>query len=498
MNHIHASNPFSILSQEEISHIHNATLDILENAGVRFLCDSALKIFRETGLRVDDEKKVYFPPDVVETCIRSVPSSFVRHPLNPTDHPLVRLGAGEVHFGTGSTTAYVVDLDGNYRTGTEEDIANFGRLSDAMPHLDIGNGMIWAQDVPSSVFHARYVEVLTKNCGKVQPAGDGLDQKTTDDIIRLVEILLGGREEIGRKKTFTMTVCPQKALTFDEEATVIIETAKVNLPNEICPMPLCGSMHPVTLAGAIAQGNAEFLSGAVLNQLVNAGAPMIYMIWPGMMDMAAATNVFGCPEQVLMCAAFAQIARHYQIPSNITVGQTDSKVPDQQAGYEKMMGILLAALAGADEIAVVGGLLDSGRVGNYEQLLIDDEIAGYVQRILGGIEVTDEKLGIDVILKVGPGGTFLEHGHTLKYFKEEQHLPRLSDRSVRQTWEAKGAKDIRKRANETARQILGEHRPLYLSDKTISELEKEVAAIYRREGQSYRPFPVSYNGLPRR
>jgi trimethylamine--corrinoid protein Co-methyltransferase len=400
------------------------------------------------------------------------------------------LGDGNVHFGTGSTTAFVLDLDGTYRTGTENDIANFGRLSDAMNYLEVGNGMIWAQDVPKSVFHARYVEVLTKNCGKIQPAGDGLDQKTTDDIIRLVETVLGGRDEIGKKKTFNMTVCPQRALTFDEEATVIIETARAKLPNEICPMPLSGSMHPVTLAGALVQGNAEMLGGVVLNQLANPGAPMIYMIWPGMMDMSAVTNVFGCPEQVLLCTGFAQIARVYQIPSNIIVGQTEAKAPDQQAGYEKMMGMLLAALAGADEIALVGGLIDSGRVANYEQVLIDEEMAGYVQRILKGIDVAQDKLALDTIIEVGPGGTYLEHDHTLKYFKEEQHYPKLTDRSIRQAWEAQGSKDIREKAKEEARQILSEHKTDHLSDKTISELEREVAKIYKRESIEYRPFPI--------
>ena len=206
-----------------------------------------------------------FPPDVVEACIRSTPSSYVRYPVDSTKHPPVRIGDGSVRFMTGSTVATVLDLDGNYREGTEEDIANFAKLSDALDNFEIGNGMVWAQDVPQSVFHARFVEVLSKNCGKVQPAGDGLDQKTTDDIIRLVEIVLGGKEEIERKKTFSMGLCPQRALTYDEEATVIIETAKVKIPCWIIPMALTGSMHPITLSGALVQSNAEFLGGVVLN-----------------------------------------------------------------------------------------------------------------------------------------------------------------------------------------------------------------------------------------
>ena len=223
---------------------------------------------------------------------------------------------------------------------------------------------------------------------------------------------------------------------------------------------------------------------------MNTGAPIAMTPWPGMMDMAAMTNVFGCPEQVLMNLGFTQLAKYYRIPSNICAGQTDAKIPDQQAGYEKMMGVLLGALSGADMVAVFGGLIDSGRVGNYEQVVIDDEIAGYVQRILKGIEVTEEKLRIDVIHEVGHGGSFLEHEHTLNYFKEEQFFPRLSHKAVRQRWEAEGSKDTRERAIEKARQILTEHKPAPLPDGVISELEREVAAIYKREGEAYRPFPV--------
>lgn len=481
-------NPFKILSEDEICRIHTATLDLLENTGVKFLCDNALKVFKSAGFRIDDEKNVYFPPDVVERCIRSVPPAFTRYPLNADKFKPVRLKEGNVYFGTGSTTAYVLDLDGNYRQGTEQDIADFARLSDAMDNLVIGNGMIWSQDTPRSVFHARYVEVLSKNNGKVMPAGDGLDQKTTEDIINLAAVVLGGYEEIGRKKTFTMTALPQRALTWSEEAVVVIETAKAKLPNEICPMPLCGTMHPVSLAGALVQGNAETLSGVVLNQLVSPGAPIMYMVWPGITDMSAATNIFGCPEQVLMNAAFTQLARFYNIPSNIIVGQTDSKIPDQQAGYEKMMGMLLVALAGANEIALVGGLIDSGKVANYEQVVIDDEIAGYIKRILYGIDVTEDKLAIDVINQVGHGGNFLSHEHTLKYFKEEQHFAKLSDRSARNSWVAAGSKNIRKKAVEKAREIIKNHRPNHLSGKTIDNLEREVAAIYKREGEKYIPF----------
>ncbi|MCL4377407.1 MAG: trimethylamine methyltransferase family protein, partial [Actinobacteria bacterium] len=345
------------------------------------------------------------------------------------------------------------------------------------------------QDIDPRVFHARYVEVIAKNNGKVMPAGDGLDQKTTEDIINLVSVVLGGYSEISKKKTFTMTAVLQRALTWSEEAVVIIETSKAGLPNEICPTPLVGSLHPATLAGALVQGNAEILSGIVLNQIVNPGAPVMYMTWAGMMDMSSTlSNVFGCPEQVLLSAAFAQMAKFYEIPSNIITAFTDSKIPDQQCGYEKMTGLLLTALAKPDEIALVGGLLEGGKVANYEQLVIDNEIAGYVKRIIKGIDINDDKLALDIISETGPGGNYLSHTHTLKHFKDEQYFQKLSDRSTRQVWENAGSREITFKARETAAAILNEFKPNHLDNKIISELERETAKIYRREGVSYKPY----------
>ncbi|MFH0964689.1 MAG: trimethylamine methyltransferase family protein [Planctomycetota bacterium] len=491
MNELQNRATLRVLADEELRRIHAATLEILETTGVKFLCEEAIAVFRENGVPVDGEGVVRFSPEVVERAIRTSPSSFTRHNLDPK-RPPVRWGGGDCYIGTGSTVAYIVDLEGRYRPGTEEDIACFARLSDAMEHLPIGNGMVWAQDIPKPVFHARYIEVLAKNNSKVVPAGDGLDCKTSRDLVRCSQAILGGVEEQKRKKTFTMTALPQQALLWSVEAAAVIEPAKAGLPNEICPMPLLGSMHPVTLAGGLVQMNVEMLSGIVLNQLVNPGAPVVWMSWPGMLDMAVASNVFGCPEQGLFSAASAQLARWYGIPSNIIVGQTDSKLPDQQAGYEKMMSVLLAALAGADEIALAGGLIDFGRIACYEQVVIDNEMAGYVQRALKGITVTSEKLAIDVIREVAHGGNYIAHEHTLNHFRDEQYFPTLSNRHMRQRWEAEGSKDLRELAVERARKILKEHRVHPLSKEQARDLEKEVGSIYKREGIPYKPYP--YDG----
>jgi trimethylamine--corrinoid protein Co-methyltransferase len=257
---------------------------------------------------------------------------------------------------------------------------------------------------------------------------------------------------------------------------------------KITPMPFAGSTHPVTLAGLLAQTHAEILACLVLIQYVRPGSAVLYTPYPGIMDMGAAAHCFGTPEVALLGAAFAQLARRSRLPSNITVGTPDAKLPDAQASYEKMMTALPAALAGADEIGLFGGMLGMADSVSFEQLVLDDEIAGNLKRIARGFEVSEGSLALQAIREVGFGGNFLEHEHTLRYFREEHFHPLLGDRGTREAWERAGAKDALERAAERARSILAVHEPPGLSRETEQELEKEIRGICRREGVAYAPW----------
>ena len=323
------------------------------------------------------------------------------------------------------------------------------------------------------------------------PAGDGTNKKISDDLVRLTTIVLGGEEEVANKKTYSMTAPPLGSLTYGENVTAFIAAAKAGIPVLVMPMPMSGSSHPVTLAGTLVQTNAEILSIVVLCQLINPGTPVIAAPYPGIMDMKYANHVFASPEAFIMGACWAQLYRWYEITHDISVGTVDSKIPDSQAAYEKMM-MLLPALAGAHSMTHMGGLLDFASTQSLEQLVIDNEIAGNILRILEGIDTSDEKLAVDLIMEVGISGNYLYHKHTLKYFKEEFYQADIANRSIRSIWEKSGSKSMLDRAKDRVKKILKEHRPPQLDKDTQKELEKEVGAIYKREGVPYKPIPTSW------
>lgn len=104
--------------------------------------------------------------------------------------------------------------------------------------------------------------------------------------------------------------------------------------------------------------------------------------------------------------------------------------------------------------------------------------------------MTEDKLALDVIREAAHGGNYLAHEHTLRYFREEQYFTKLSDRTMRDVWNRNGSKDTRERAIEKVRKVLKEHHPAPLSREIQKDLEKEVAAIYKREGVDYIPAEV--------
>ena len=474
--------PLRLLSDSEVEMIREGTLRVLAKTGVKFSLPEAKGVFRKAGLTVDGNDVVHFPARAVEEAIEAAPSQFVREPLDPSYAP-VRYGEGQFSVSCGSTPLYVLDLDtGKRRDARRTDVADFARLTDGLAHIPLGNGAVQPSDVPESVVHAIWQLDVARNTAKPAPAYNPLTEKVARDVIELVSIVLGGRDEIGRRKTFAMTGCPNSALFWGSAAIAFVEFAKVGGPITIMPMPFSGSTHPVTLAGLLVQTCAEILSCVVLAQLVRPGTPVICAPYPGIMDMKSATHSMGAPEAGLLGAALAQIFRSYGLPCDIVVGTSDSKLPDGQACYEKMMTMLLAALAGADTATLSGGLLDFAATASFEQLVIDDEIAGNIERVLKGIDVTGDKLLLDAIGEVGHGGNYLSHESTLRHFRDEHFIPTLADRNPRSAWEKAGSKDVVERARERAKGILAHHRPQHLDDDLEREVVKKVEHILEREG----------------
>jgi len=470
-----------LLSNDEVQTIHAASIKVLERIGVEIENENALKIFAEAGANVDSEKKrVYISEELVKEALEKVPSEVKLHGFDGK-RDLV-FADKNVYFNPGSTALYMLDRETmNMRRPNSRDFADFVRLVDSLEHIHAQSTAMTIGDVPDQVVDRFRFYLILKNSVKPIIAG-AFTIEGLYDMKHMLEIVVGGEEALRKRPCLLMDVCPSPPLKWSKMTSQnLIDSAKFDIPIEIIPAPQLGSTAPATLAGLLVQHNAEFLSGLVMSQLVNAGLPVIYSGSPSLMDMRYGTGCVGNIEVAMLSAAYAQIARSYGIPSGAYLGISETKGIDAQTGLESATGLIIGTLAGIN--CITGpGMLGFENCQSFEKLVIDNEICGMALRLARNISVNEETLAFDLIKKVGPGGHFLSQKHTLKWFQIEEYIPStVIDKVSKSQWERTGAKDALERAKEYVDKILQKHFPKPLPSEIERELDSFMTEVLKRQ-----------------
>lgn len=467
-----------ILSKEQIYRIHLASMKILENIGVKVNHEEALKMLDNLGVYVDyRSKKVKISESLVKEVIKKTPSEFTYYGRKTK----LDVRDDYVYYLSGGSPLKVMDLDGNIRNATLKDLSELVRLYDALNYVDLIAGTLTPTDIPNELRHLYSFLVKLENTVKPITVGSLLNDDVCMDVINLASIAAGGIEELCRKPIIMAWENPLSPLShIKSQVAQILIFAKYHLPILIASAPQSGSTSPITLAGTLAQQNAEILSGFVIAYAASEDRgmpPLIYGTAPAVLDLRYGTMVYGCPESILINIASVQMARYYGIPCRCTAGSTESKSIDIQAGYETAMTLISVALAGGNLIMnATGGAMGPGvDIMSFEKAVIDNEIAGYIDRFLKGIDVDDETLALDVIEEVGSEGHYMTRKHTLKHYKEH-YIPVLSDRKPTERW-LLDRDDIRRKAREMALKILKEHKPEELDKDVKMEIEKYINEV---------------------
>ncbi|MBN1247032.1 MAG: trimethylamine methyltransferase family protein, partial [Anaerolineae bacterium] len=298
-------------------------------------------------------------------------------------------------------------------------------------------------------------------------------------VLEVMAVVSGSEEAATQYPLAYPFLEPISPLKFPHDGIdLLFETSRFSLPVPIGPMAQVGATAPGTLAGTLAQENAEILAGICITQLIKPGLPVCYGGIPHAFDMRTTQLIFAGPEQALMAVAMTQMGKHYGLPVYINVGLTDSKLADAQAGLEAGITLTCGALAGADIFGHLG-IAGVDQASSLTMLVLQHEIIGYVERLLRGFEIDDETLGLDVVRSVGHDGTFLDTMHTVRHFRRELWFPQLLDRDYWANWVEEGATSMLERCAEMKDRLLREHEPVPLDDDTLHELDKVLAAARR-------------------
>jgi len=442
------------LTAERVDRLHEASLEILEEVGMLVRNEKARHRFARHGCSVNEESHtVRFPRAVVEEFRAACPSTFTFHGREaqhdrtvPGDAPLM---------STAGAAPNVIDPEtGQERRARAGDIARIARLINQLPGYDLFSISVTASDAPPGRFHLwRYYPAL-KHCLK-PVTGSAPNAQEARDVFELGCRIAGGEEAYRRRPFITYICCPVVSpLTMDVDSTeMLMHFTEEGLPTYTAFTPNAGLTAPLTLAGTLAQANAEFLAQLVLKQMTRPGTPCMYCVLPTVADLRKGAYAPGGIETGLLMMGFAQMARAYDVPCCGYVGLTNAKINDAQAGYETGMSALAAVLGGV-HVLKTGGLLDALMAFDFAKAVIDGEIAHMLKRVARGIEPTEENLALDLIAETGPGGTFVNKTHTMARMRITALLPRIADRESRRRWAEQGSLDAQARAMERVQEIL--------------------------------------------
>ncbi len=451
------------LKDEDVKRIHEASLTVLEQTGIEVMPSECREVFRQAGAKVDEtNNRVFIPPGMVEDALAQAPDQVLICGRDPKYD--LRLGGTRVYMGTGGAAVKVLDLDTRHvRETTLADVAKIGHLVDALDNIHFYLRACVARDIPPELLDINtYYAAITNTSKHVTVNSFSVD--TFRDVVEMAAMIAGSREALRQRPIVSITICwtvsPLRYAT--ETVEVLNEVVRQGIPVFLSSAPQSGATSPAALAGTLVQINAEELSGVVYTQLLKPGAPIVLGYVPSVSDLRTGNFVGGAAEFAIMNAAVAQLGQFYNLPVYNSSGLADSKVPDIQAGYEKGITGLAAALAGANYIHHSAGFLESMLTVAYEQYVIDDDINGSIMRAVRGIEVTDETLSIDLIDQVcGPNGEghYLGTQQSLNLMNTEYYYPHTGNRQRRDDWEAEGSLDMRERARQKAKDILKSYQP---------------------------------------
>jgi trimethylamine--corrinoid protein Co-methyltransferase len=477
--------PTELLSADQMEAIHQASLRILRDLGMRVLDPETRGIYEAAGATVH-EQQVTFDPAMVETLIKTAPAEFTLHSWNPA-HSL-HIGGDWLAFGTVGSAPNSFDLDRGRRTGNRADFQDFCRVAQSLESIHfIGGYPVEPIDVHASVRHLYAgLDVLTltdKGCHVYS-----LGRQRNRDLIEMVRIARGRTAEQleGEPSVFTI-VNTNSPLTLDVPMSHgIIEMARANQVTCVTPFTLAGAMAPITLAGALAQQNAEALAGMLLTQIVRPGSPFIYGGFTSNVDMQSGAPAFGTPEYWKTAIAGGQLARRYGVPYRSS-NTCAANAVDAQAAYESMFS-LWGAVQGCCNFMMHGaGWMEGGLQASFEKMVIDADLLHMVSAALDPVIVDDDSLAFDAIAEVGPGGHFFGTAHTQARYRSEFYRPLISDWRNYETWQEAGSPEAAQKANQLVKLFLREYQEPPLDEARKAEL---VEFVERRAAEG--GVPVDY------
>ena len=459
----------SYLTKEDLEDIHSNTLQLLQDTGISVMNEEAKEILDSAACTISGDI-VKIPESLVKKSLRTTPSTF--NLFSREGKQSITIGKENVLINPGSSAVYFKDRESKeIRKGTSRDLVELVHVVEQLEYINAQSTALYPSDIPEEIAGQYRLYVILKHSSK--PIVTGAFSKEDFHIMReMLEVVAGGSDELAKKPQAMFDCCPVSPLIWSYTTCQnLIDCAKSGIPAQIVPAPLMGATSPTTIAGTILQSNVEILSGIVISQLVNPGAPLVYGGAIGALDMRYGTPRFNSVESVMAACMSNEIGKFYGLPTHAYLGTSESKTEDSQSGYETGLGMIMGILSGINVISGPG-MLAQLNCQSLQKLVIDNEYCGSalkLKREPANWLIDDVR---ELISSVGPGGEFLKNRHTLKNYRKEHLFP--SDIICRlnvNSWRDEGEKTTFERATTMVNDFLSEEPVVVLPKSALAELD---------------------------
>lgn len=471
-------NPFppqTVVSDDELEAIHNASLDVLEDIGIDFMNEEAKSILKAAGADVDpNSDRVKLDRGLVMDAIKTLPETFKIHARNP-EKDLI-MGGPHVMFASVGSPPNSSDLEGGRRPGNRKDFQNLVRLSQFFNIIHIIAGYpVEPTDLHPSIRHLDAISDTAKLTDKVFNIYS-LGKERNHDGIEMARIVRGvSRDQFEKEPSVLSIINTSSPLRIDTPMLQgVIEMARAGQPTIITPFTLAGAMAPVTVAGALVLQNAEALAGLAFGQLVRPGAPMVYGGFTSNVDMKSGAPAFGTPEYMRSAIIGGQLARKYKVPYR-TSAPCAANTVDAQAAYETVYSLWGALSGRGNYIKHAAGWLEGGLCASFEKFILDVDLLQMAAEYMKPIEISKDALSVETIREVGAGGHYFGSEQTQARYKDAFYSPIISDWRNFETWEEAGRPDAMAKANRLFKDALAAYEKPKMDPAIEEELDAFVA-----------------------
>ncbi len=430
------------IDRKMLDKIHNSSLELLKETGIRFPNKEALDIFKHHGFKTDGEM-VFFLKSDIEKALETVPETFKLHARNE-DNSFV-IGDDSYRMAPGYGPPFIIENSGEMRQSVLEDTHKFCKLVQTSKALDFNSSIVaHPNDMPAQTAHLDML-LSTMMLTDKPLMGSTSSKQCAQESLEMAKIIWGNTE----KTVMLNLVDSLSPLQYAEEMIdALMVYAKAGQPLIVHSSCSMGSSGPITIAGSLVISNACTLAGICLTQLVNPGTSIVYGLGGSPTDMKTGGYINASPEDAKHTAIVTALSRYYNIPCRSQGALTESFSLDYQAGMESSMMLTTAALSGVHVSLHACGTYGSMLAMSFEKFIADEDLCCAIKTLMKPIEFSEDAFAMDLIKKLGTSGTYLLESHTATRCRSEFFIPDLNIRTIHSKWLEMEPRQMDQRASQ--------------------------------------------------